>query len=99
MSRVGEDTEQLELIPPGGSMTYFISFGITLWQYLLKIPPLKPRGGMMSRNSILRFVLKRNKHTVVPKDIFIAALFITEPMKQPKCPEHKDRYINCGICI
>lgn len=53
----------------------------------------------MSRNSILRFVLKRNKHTVVPKDYFMAALFITEPMKQPKCPEHKNRYINWYLCI
>lgn len=37
-----EDTEQLELIAPGGSVNYFISFGITLWQYLLKMPPLEP---------------------------------------------------------
>lgn len=99
MQSVGEDTEQLELTPPGGSVNYFISFGITLWQYLLKTPPLEPRGGTMTRYSILGLVLKRNKHTFVPKDIFIAALFITEPMKQPKCPEHKNRYIDCGICI
>ena len=99
MQSVGEDTEQLELTPPGGSVNYFISFGITLWQYLLKMPPLEPRGGTMTRYFILGLVLKRNKHTFVPKDIFIAALFITEPMKQPKCPEHKNRYIDCGICI
>lgn len=44
----------------------------------------------MTRNSILRFVLKRNKYTFVPKDIFIAVLFITEPnQKQPKCPEEQ----------